>query len=166
LQISRIIHTNVVCADIERSLKFYTQVLGAKVHERVDDGGADIRESLGVTDGPVRYRAALLYWDDNRGGPYVDLLEWQATSSDRVARPPLSAQDYGYARMAFEVDDVVAAERELQEAGLSWVGPIQEARVGPWVVKMVCCRDPDGSLIELTEFPYGKRRGRAAQPAD
>jgi catechol 2,3-dioxygenase-like lactoylglutathione lyase family enzyme len=62
--------------------------------------------------------------------------------------------------MALEVDDVVAAERELQQAGLSWVGPIQEVQVGPWMVKMVCCHDPDGSLIELTEFPYGQRRGR------
>lgn len=162
MQISRIIHTNLVCADLDKSIEFYTQVLGATLHQEADEAGQDTRPMFGLSDGPVKYRGALLYWGDSRGGPYLDLLEWEESDPDRDIRSPLSAQDRGLVRMALEVDDVVAAEKELREAGVSWVGPIHEIRVGPWMIKIVCFHDPDGTLIELAEFPYGQSRRPSA----
>jgi hypothetical protein len=62
--IDHLIHANVVCDDFDRSLDFYTRLLGARVIGQVFefDAGADFRAILGVT-GPA--------WIAEHGVPVV-----------------------------------------------------------------------------------------------
>jgi catechol 2,3-dioxygenase-like lactoylglutathione lyase family enzyme len=156
--VRRFIHVNVVCSDLERSLQFYVDILGAKVHELFDSGDSDLRPTMGVgEEGAPGYRAALVYWGDGRGGPYLDLLEWRG--GDLAKRQwPLSAQDVGLARVALEVDDIDEWLGHLTAIGVDILGPVQEEIVGPWTLRLFLCRDPDGTLVELVSFPKGQRR--------
>ncbi len=161
MKVTRYIHVNVNCTDLEASVRFYVDVLGGQVHEAFHSGDSDLRPTMGVdADGAPGYRAALVCFGGARGGPYIDLVEWTgAELPDR--RPPLVAQDLGLVRVALEVegslDDWVP---RLEAAGSSVVGPIQEERVGPWPIRLLLCRDPDGTLVELVEFPEGQSRER------
>jgi catechol 2,3-dioxygenase-like lactoylglutathione lyase family enzyme len=160
--VSRLIHVNVNCADLDRSLKFYTDVLGARVHEIMESGGVDLRPCMGVGEtGAPHYRAALLYFGDARGGPYIDLVEWQyedGSTERREGRPALEAQDWGLARVALEVPDLEEAYARVSDAGAEIVGPPQDEQLGRWHMKLFLCRDPDGALLEIVEFPEGTRR--------
>lgn len=166
MRITRFIHTNVVCSSLSDSLHFYVDVLGATLHQPLDDGGVDLRSCLGVgSSGASQYRAALVYFAEDRGGTYLDLLEWIGDDQpDR--RTPLAAQDLGLARIALEVDDLDAWIQHLAAHSVPLAGPVQDARIGPWALRLLVCRDPDGTLVELAEFPQGTRRKASGQEAD
>ncbi len=158
IDISRFIHVNVVCSDLAASLEFYVDVLGAQIHEIFESGDSDLREVMGVDSGGApSYRAALVYWGDSRRGPYIDLVQWIG-GDDRGRRPPLTAQDRGLVRVALQVDDVDAAARELESRNVPVLGPVHEAPVGPWILRLLLCTDPDGTLIELVTFAEGEVR--------
>jgi catechol 2,3-dioxygenase-like lactoylglutathione lyase family enzyme len=161
--VTRFIHVNIVCSNLERSIAFYRDVLGASVHQHLASNGSDLRPCMGMgADAAPHYKAVLLYFNDNeRGGPYIDLLEWyydEGDDSDRVARPPVEAQDYGLVRLALQVSDIEEAEQRVRASGAEIVGPIQDEPVGPWRLRLFLCKDPDGTLIELVEFPEGMSR--------
>lgn len=164
MQITRFVHVNVVVRDLERTLAFYTEVMGAKVLERLEERRVDIREPMGVSsEGARDYVAALLYWNDDRHGPYVDVIEWQYAEdqTERLdPRPPLGAQDLGWARIALQVDDLKAWERHLEEHHVPIKAPARWEVQGSWKLGLLVLEDPDGTLIELVEFPEGiSRRG-------
>lgn len=170
MRITRFIHANVVCSSLSDSLHFYVDVLGATLHQPLDDGGVDLRPCLGVDNsGASQYRAALVYFAEDRGGTYLDLLEWigpdQPDQPDR--RKPLEAQDLGLARIALEVDDLDAWAEHLAAHSVPLAGPLQDASIGPWALRLLVCRDPDGTLVELAEFPHGtSRKAASAKQAD
>lgn len=158
MKIERFVHANVVCSDLSTSLNFYVDILGGKAHEIFESGDSDLRACMGVgEEGASSYRAALVEFGDTRGGPYLDLVEWIGSPLPG-RRPPLQAQDLGLARVALEVSDLEAWEKYLRDSDVPIVGPMQEERVGPWTLRLLLCRDPDGTLIELAEFPEGQRR--------
>jgi catechol 2,3-dioxygenase-like lactoylglutathione lyase family enzyme len=158
ITISRFIHVNVVCQDLEKSLEFYVDVLGANVHEIFTSADSDLRDVMGVDEsGASGYRAALIYWGDSKRGPYIDLVQWVG-ESNIDSRPPLTAQDRGLVRVALQVDDVDAVAQELRSKGITLLGDVHEAPVGPWKLRLVLCEDPDGTLIEFVTFPGGETR--------
>lgn len=167
MKVTRFVHVNVVCSDLDRSLAFYTQVLGATVHQRLGSGEADLRAALGVgSDGAREYRAALVYWAGNVNGPYVDLLEWRRPHGAPAPRRPAGAQDLGMARVCLEVEDVDVAVADLQAAGIPLLGPPERMESGPWTLRVIACHDPDGTLVELIDFPRGaSRRAGTGGPA-
>lgn len=162
MEIKRFVHVNVCCRDFEKSLHFYTEVLGATLHQRMDNSGNDVRPAMGVPNEGYapEYEAALLYWGDARRGPYIDLLEWrypESTSERHEPRPPLDAQDLGLVRVALETDDLDGFVEKLKDYGSRVTTP-QDLILGPWRQKIVLFEDPDGTLLELVEFPEGEKR--------
>ncbi len=77
--ITRLMHVNVVCSDIEESLRFYRDILGAKVIPAIGGGeSVEIGRALGF-DGPVLFRAYLLaFGEGSKTSPstLIDLLQW------------------------------------------------------------------------------------------
>lgn len=158
INISRFIHVNVVCRDLEKSLEFYVDILGANVHEIFSSADSDLRDVMGVDASGARgYRAALIYWGESKRGPYIDLVQWVGQSTIE-SRPPLTAQDRGLVRVALQVDDVDEVAKELKAKGITPLGDVDEAPVGPWNLRLVLCEDPDGTLIEFVTFPRGETR--------
>jgi catechol 2,3-dioxygenase-like lactoylglutathione lyase family enzyme len=131
----RIDHVEIVTEDLDRSVKFYTDVLGFKVRarERID------RSSLGV---PLD----LAYLD--LGGTSIELIKYGGS----VAPAP-TQEHLGYRMMALEVADMQGTIDYLKTKGvpITW-GP--RVREGAYARAEI--RDPDGHAIELRHW-FGRR---------
>jgi lactoylglutathione lyase len=122
----RILHTAYFVSDIERSLQFYTSVLGMQEQQRFELGN-------GVHE-------AVLGFPDSKGGGVILMWNTQRTSA-------YEAGD-GYSRIVMSVSDLSAATDYLKRKGVTIVKPITE--VGSLVYMLI--KDPDGYVIELLQL--------------
>ena len=128
----KIDHVEIVTDQLDRSVQFYTEVLGFKIkaRDRID------RSSLGV---PLN----IVYLD--LGGTAVELMAY-----DGGAVAPLPADEHlGYRMMALEVADMQSTIDYLKTKGvaITW-GP--RVREGQYARAEI--RDPDGHSIELRHW--------------
>ena len=110
--------------DVERSLVFYTQVLGFKTEQRM--GLAFAKVSMG------------------------DLTLWLAGPQSSAARPMPDGrrpESGGWNRLVLEVVDLPSRVAELKQGGLRFRN---EVVVGPGG-KQILLDDPDGNPVELFE---------------
>lgn len=122
----RIDHVELVTADPQRAMRFYTEVLGFRV-----------RESVTVPGG-----LQLTYLD--LGGTTVELMCYSETK----VQPAPAAEHLGYRMMAIEVDDMDKAIDYLKTKGVDVVwGPLKR----PAYARAEIC-DPDGNHIELRHW--------------
>ena len=124
----RILHTMLRVGDLERSLKFYTEVLGMKLLRRQD-----------YPDG--KFTLAFVGYQDESEGAVLEL-----TYNWGVDRYDLGT---GYGHVAVEVDDAYAACEEIKRRGgvvTREAGPMKH---GTTVIAFV--QDPDGYKIELIQ---------------
>ena len=128
----RIDHVEIVTDQLERTVEFYTDVLGFKLkaRDRID------RSSLGV---PLQ----LVYLE--LGGTSVELMAYEGGS---VAPAPAD-EHLGYRMMALEVTDMQSTLDYLQTKGvaITW-GP--RVREGQYARAEI--RDPNGYNIELRHW--------------
>lgn len=122
----RIDHIELVTADEERAVRFYTEMLGFSVRSRF------------AVPGGLR----LVYLD--LGGTTIELMTWTETAP----APRAEGERLGYRMMAIEVDDMQGALDVLKAKGVActW-GPI----VRPTYARAEI-RDPDGNSIELRQW--------------
>src|SRR5580704_12290143 len=131
MMFKRIDHVEIVTDQLDRTVQFYTDVLGfrVKARDRVE------RSSLGV---PID----LVYLD--LGGTVVELITYQGAEID----PAPQKEHLGYRMIALEVDDMQRAAEHLKSRGVDIVwGP----RVTPTYARAEIC-DPNGYRIELREW--------------
>lgn len=170
-------HFNVVCSDFDTSYDFYTKAVGMRpltssragtgVHPSSEpaltptpthaarpgegrattDDGPQIAELLGF-EGSGLYRGAFLYFGSARGGPYLDLLQWQ-DNDPPVRRSP---RNVGLSRIAIRVDGMEEHLARLADHGVPTLTAPKELTLGVTRVRVVCFRDPDGVLLEYLEF--------------
>ncbi len=126
----RIDHVELVTANPERLVQFYTEVLGFTVRRR---------DRVPATpSGPLD----LVYLE--LGGTTVELMSYPETKSP--AAP--SGEHLGYRMMALEVDDMDDALAFLKSKGIeaAW-GPIKRPTYARAEI-----RDPDSNAIELRQW--------------
>jgi glyoxylase I family protein len=148
--VSHLIHTCIVCSDFERSLDFYTRVLGARVGGRASEGdAAPLSAAMG---GPARrrWRGAMLYWGDPARTSYVDLISYDDGGDDDPP-PPRRPIDPGYSRLCLRVTDVEAVAAHLRAAGVTLVSDPVDLTIEGRVHRILFFLDPDGTLLELSE---------------
>jgi catechol 2,3-dioxygenase-like lactoylglutathione lyase family enzyme len=152
-----VVHVNVNCSDLARSLRFYRDRIGLAplVHTSPSP-----QEGAGFgLPGRVRWDAWLLH--DARGplGPAVDLLEWKEPRP--AGEPAAEANQLGMFRLCLSVPDVDAAHARLVAAGVPCLSPPVSAPISPGLsVRFFCARDPDGAAIELVQAPGAPRELR------
>src|ERR1044071_7928111 len=105
---------NIVVADLARSVKFYTEVLGfRKTHDVVMEG--DWIEAIVGLRG---VKGLVAFVEPPGGGPRLGLLEYRAPAG--VALPENSrANTLGLRHVAFRVDDIAAMAARLRAAGVT-----------------------------------------------
>jgi catechol 2,3-dioxygenase-like lactoylglutathione lyase family enzyme len=132
----RIDHIELVTANPDRAVQFYTGVLGFTVRRR------DRVPSTPL--GPLD----LVYLD--LGGTTVELM----TYPEAKPAAPQSGERLGYRMMALEVEDMDAALALLKTKGIeaTW-GPIKRPTYARAEIS-----DPDGNPIELREWLAGSVR--------
>ena len=126
----RIDHIELVTADPERAVRFYTGVLGFKLRARDRVPASPM--------GPLE----LVYLD--LGGTTVELMYYP---EGRPAAAP-DVEHLGYRMMALEVDDMQSTLEALKQQGIEAVwGP----KTRPSYARAEI-RDPDGNHIELRRW--------------
>jgi len=134
-------HLCVGVSDITRALDFYRRVLGFDVVFDVELEGDSLDAVTGDEGAKGRMVGGLV------GGIMVELLAL-GSSSRTPAGPHI-----GYTNMSFSVRDLDAAyERAVALGARPAQRPVE---IGG--VRMFFITDPDGTPIELVEYPHGER---------
>jgi len=124
----RILHTMLRVGDLERSTRFYTDVLGMRL--------------LRTTDRPdQKYTLAFVGYDDESRGAVLEL-----TYNYGVDHYDLGA---AFGHVAIEVDDAAATCAAVRAKGGTVTREAGPVKGGSTVIAFV--QDPDGYKIELIQ---------------
>jgi lactoylglutathione lyase len=129
----RILHTMIRVGDLQRSLDFYTQVLGMTLLRKTDYPGG-------------RFTNAFVGYDEESRTAVLELTHnWDTASYDLGT---------GYGHVAIEVDDAYRACEEVKRRGARVTREAGPMKHGTTVIAFV--EDPDGYKIELIQRKYGR----------
>ena len=129
ITLKRIHHIAIICSDYQRSLEFYTHVL-----------------SLHVIAEHYRAERQSFKTDLALGEDYIIELFSFPSPPPRMTRPEAT----GLRHLAFEVDDVAKAAKELDKLDV----PHEAIRIDEYTNRrFFFFQDPDGLPIELYEIP-------------
>lgn len=124
----RILHTMLRVGDLQRSIDFYTQVLGMHLLRSHDNA-------------QYQYTLAFLGYGDESEQTAIELTYNYGVTSYEIGS--------AYGHIALEVEDVVAACERIRQAGAQVIreaGPVNGG-----TTKIAFIQDPDGYKIELIE---------------
>jgi len=136
-------HFGIVVSDLERSLRFYRDLLGLKVVKVMDESGEYIDNMLSLQN----VRVTTVKMSADSGSTLVELLEFR--SHPRQPCGDREICSVGPSHVAFAVDDLDAVYRRLSQAGVCFTAPPQLSPDGH--AKVTFCQDPDGTPVELVE---------------
>ena len=146
-----IFHFTVSATDFERSLAFY-QTLGFQVLRDNRDviWPPLVAENFGMKR--AQGRGALLAIGDEPLHTRLDLIEWLEPAASFSDTPlALTAPRI----IAIRVQGVRAAYEELGRRGIEFITPPRGPDATTGIEAVVCCRDPDRTLVELIEYMPG-----------
>jgi lactoylglutathione lyase len=122
----RILHTMLRVGDLERSIEFYTRVLGMKLLRRKD-----------YPEG--KFTLAFVGYGSEADTAVIELTYNWDTASYQLGE--------GYGHIAIEVDDVYAAVDELRSRGGKVIREAGPMNAGTTIIAFI--EDPDGYPVEL-----------------
>ncbi len=144
----------IVVADLERSKKFYEEVLGFRQAKTLDVPG-DVLGAIGLTEDLPLHIAVMQLG----GGPDATQVKLMQVHGARPSRPDrtFSHSSYGVGYLTLHVTDLDAALARAAEKGEKPLAKGATDLPASVVagVGLACLRDPDGNLIELVG-PRGK----------
>lgn len=142
--ITRMNHTGFIVADLDKSVDFYTNVMGLKIVRRIERDGGPISQVLAYPD--THIKAALLGLEGEEGH-ILELIQYINPQS--AERPTEERAVLGASHLAFNVTDMQATFAKLLEAGAKELNAPVEVSPG----RIVCyLQDPDGNWIELLDI--------------
>ena len=138
-------HTAIAVSDLERSLAFYTGLLGMRVGGRSLNQGPE-QDRLDGLSGCLADVVALQPL--SQPTPHVELLHYRSPQGRTAVAPP-HANDVASVRQVHKVDDLEALVRRLEGEGVVFVsdGLVRLADGGSGAA----VRDPDGHMIVLLD---------------
>jgi catechol 2,3-dioxygenase-like lactoylglutathione lyase family enzyme len=135
-------HIGISVSDMEKSLKFYQNILGLKVFRVMDESGNYIDNMLSLKN--VRVKTVKL--SVNSGNTLIELLEFKSHVSKPQTR---HIYEIGASHVAFTVENLDVCYDYLSKNGVKFTAPPQFSPDG--FAKVTFCYDPDNTPIELVE---------------
>jgi catechol 2,3-dioxygenase-like lactoylglutathione lyase family enzyme len=145
MPVQRLTHLGICVSDLERSLRFYRDVLGCKEVGRLEmeGGNADVLNEMQGS----RIRAIYL----ERDGWRLELIEFPSPGwvGPQTPRP---MNQVGLTHLSLRVDDLDAICSRIEQAG---GGVLPATRIGAprGPVHVIMAHDPDGLRLELIQGP-------------
>jgi glyoxylase I family protein len=149
-----VVHVNVNCSRLERSLAFYRDALGLAPLSHANPVPQD-GAGFGLP-GRVQWDAWIIHDERGLRAPGIDLLEWKAP---RPAGRPAAAHELGFSRLLLTARDVDALHARLTAAGAAPLAPPASLGGGR---RGFLARDPDGALLEIAPSAEGDAAPRFA----
>jgi lactoylglutathione lyase len=137
----RLLHTMLRVGDLERSLRFYTEVLGMRLLRRKE-----------YPDG--RFTLAFVGYGEERDHTVLELTHNWDTGAYEIGS--------GYGHIAIGVDDITGTCQAIAEKGGRVVRPPGPMKHGSTVIAFV--EDPDGYRVELIQLAPPAPAPRAEAP--
>ncbi|MBU6952176.1 lactoylglutathione lyase [Hahella sp. HN01] len=124
----RLLHTMIRVGDLDRSIGFYTEVLGMRLLRRKD-----------YPEG--RFTLAFVGYGDESENSVIELTHNWDTAAYELGS--------GFGHLAIEVEDAYQACDAIREKGGQVVREAGPMKHGTTVIAFV--KDPDGYMIELIQ---------------
>ncbi len=122
----RLLHTMLRVGNLEKSIQFYTDILGMKLLRQKD-----------YPDG--KFTLAFVGYGDEKDNSVIELTHnWDTDSYD---------MGNGFGHLAIEVDDVYKAAEKIRQQGGEIIREAGPMNAGTTIIAFV--KDPDGYEIEL-----------------
>ena len=138
-------HTGFVVKDLDKSIDFYTNVLGMELGGRMERQGEYINQVLAFPDAHIK--GAFL---DKGEGHQLELIQYISPSSGPGG---INRNDVGASHLAFWVEDIERLYNEASQRGCTFNNP--PAAVyddqGKLTRKAAYAQDPDGNWLEFVE---------------
>lgn len=138
-------HTGFVVKDIEKSVQFYSEVLGMRVAGRTERQGEFVEQVLAFPGAHIK-------------GGFVDMGEGHQLELIQYLSPAsgdnnLNRNDLGASHLAFFVDDMDKFYQETAQKGLKYNNPPAPMydENGKLARKACYAQDPDGNWLEFVE---------------
>ena len=129
LESGRLLHTMIRVRDLDRSIDFYTRLLGMQLLRRKDYPGG-------------KFTLAFVGYGDEADNAVVELTyNWEQKEPYELGT--------GFGHLAIGVPDIYAACEQLEQEGVSIPRPPGPMKHGGSVIAFI--EDPDGYKIELIE---------------
>lgn len=135
-------HTGIVISNPERSIDFYTNLLGFEIRKDMLESGEYIDNFSNLRKVKVRTIKMSLPCGD-----MVELLWYESHPEEPDLDRPITR--IGCSHIAMTVDNIEETYEKLMSAGVVFNSPPQCSPDG--FAKVTFCKDPDGSLVELVE---------------
>jgi predicted enzyme related to lactoylglutathione lyase len=143
---ARFVHVNLIAKDWRSLASFYQRVFDCSIvpPER-DYTGPLLDAGTGIPGAKLRGAHLRLPGFDSNG-PTLEIYQYEPAGDE----PPHAVNSLGYGHIAFSVDDVAEARRNVLANGGTSVGELvtlstADGRKVTWAY----LRDPEGNIIEL-----------------
>ena len=143
--ITRMEHTALTVANMERSIEFYTKIMGLTV-KRIIESPPEM--GLGRINGLEGCSARIAHM--TKGDFMLELFEFQSPDGRPIG--DRNQADHGFVHMGFGSTDVPGDLAKLDRLGYHCLGEPVEYRPGVWVAYFY---GPDGEVLELRQAPEG-----------
>ena len=122
----RLLHTMIRVGNLQKSIQFYTEILGMKLLRQKD-----------YPEG--KFSLAFIGYGDEKNNSVIELTyNWDTEHYDLGS---------GFGHLAIEVDDVFAAAEKIRDGGGKIIREAGPMNAGTTIIAFV--EDPDGYQIEL-----------------
>jgi len=141
----RLRHIGITVKDIERSLRFYRDLLDFKIIWDKNESGDYIDNFSAIKN--INVRTVKMIDDQNNT---IELLQYYShPSSDSICQARLITS-IGCSHFALTVSHLDELQDKLSKEGIRFKSDPQYSPDGN--AKITFCQDPDGVLIELVEI--------------
>lgn len=154
---------SITVSDLDRSVRFFTDVLDARLEARGARSGEAFERFTGLF-GAVAETARLTI-----GAQRIELVAYR-TPAGRPIPADARSHDRTFQHIAIVVADMDRAFARVRDAGVRFAssGPQTLPAWNPQAggIRAFYFKDPDGHALELIWFPPGKGEPRWQQPGD
>jgi len=145
LKMTAPLEVGIVCTDLERMLKFYTEVVGLK---KVADAETPPEMSRLAKSAPNGYRIVRM---QTPYGERIKLIQPKVDSPKRAPVPKWAFLRAGVAFNTFLVPDMDAVVKQLRANNVKLVSE-NAIQVRPGVFALLAL-DPEGNYVEFVRYP-------------
>lgn len=146
---NKIGHVSLTVKDLDKSIKFYEDILGMKVKSKkmMDCKSTEVLFGINACKVRVAYLIACRHCD----APDIKLLQFseQDTLNDQIIVNRVSISS-----VTFYVDDIDKTYKEYKEKGVEFVSEPQyfdSTEAGLGKIKSAYFKDPNGIILELQQ---------------
>jgi catechol 2,3-dioxygenase-like lactoylglutathione lyase family enzyme len=160
-QVTSVDAIGITVKEMDRSVKFYTEVLGFKKISDIELAGPEYEQLQGIFG--LRMRVVRLQLGDE----FIELTDY-LTSGGRSIPEDAKSNDLVFQHIAIVVSNMEQAYKRLRSYNVMHVSTspqtIPASNIAAAGVKAFYFRDPDMHNLELIYFPAGKGLAKWQQP--